>query len=440
MLISDEEYMLLSANGGFHLERNKTLISDYEKCPCGSGKLYGICCEIKDFEWLKDDKGTIYKNVKLSDETMNGLKVVKEQFKETFGRDPKGEDKLFYSVAIKQFNFLNDFIRICREAGVEERYLYAYYCTGLLVTEENKERISDREYDEWEEAVFEFENLTNEGSIDNRINIVQAILLVEEGLTIFLEKAFEQLELGLSKFILDSKNAQVLEVDSFQVCDHKSFIEYCLYKIIKNMDSVSLLISNGHKENALAVVRFLYDIYLNIFVYISDYKLFEEKILPLIGLELGTHVRVNGSKHKIEELATEKKTYTKVSIIELAKQAGKQNPTAMKMYDSLFSELSGYVHVSVLMSDKYFSENDPYYELNEELLAGLLAVFFAYLPLYEIIKLDHVTLELKRDILFLANRLTEQIRRFLVTLKGIEENPVFDLMEEMLNYYEKTAS
>jgi hypothetical protein len=45
-------------------------------CPCGSGKKYGLCCHGKDFEYLVDDDGTIFKSIPMSDEMGEVIAVI----------------------------------------------------------------------------------------------------------------------------------------------------------------------------------------------------------------------------------------------------------------------------------------------------------------------------------------------------------------------------
>ncbi len=419
-----------------HMNNKEKLavISEEMNCPCGSGKIYMDCCKDKRFKWVIDEKGKFHKSLELDEEVFEELEVLRSQFKETFGRDYEENDRVFYSSIIHQLNYFNDFIRTARKAGIEESHIYAYYKTdGLIVTELNKDQLSDKDIEEWREAIYEFEELMNEEFKDNQLNIVQAVLFVENALTNFLEKSFEQVELGLAKFIVDSNGDEFLNLNSFQVLDHKSFMEFCLYKTIKNLNAIKLLFEHGHKENALAIVRFLYDIYLNVIVYSKDVDFFNEKIVPLIGLEKGTHIRQ--SKHKIKDLTTGRVFNTKTTIYQLAQKAKKENPTVFELYESLFSDLSGYVHVNISVAGKYFSENDPYYELNEELIAGVLALLFSYLQLYEVVKLDHVSSKLRKDILYLANKISSEIKPFIEVLKSLEKNPIFNIMNKMLMHY-----
>ncbi len=109
---------------------------------------------------------------------------------------------------------------------------------------------------------------------------------------------------------------------------------------------------------------------------------FEEKVAPLIGLEMGTHVRGitpkgSPSKTKIEEIETGRKFNTRITVQELSDELLRLgNPIAKDLHDLFYGDLSGYIHVNILASNKYFTPNDPYYEIDESMMAGFLAVFF----------------------------------------------------------------
>ena len=57
-------------------------------CPCGSGKNYGRCCFGKDFEYLVDDDGNIFKSIPMSGELAEVIEEQKRKFTEKHGREP----------------------------------------------------------------------------------------------------------------------------------------------------------------------------------------------------------------------------------------------------------------------------------------------------------------------------------------------------------------
>lgn len=168
--------------------------------------------------------------------------------------------------------------------------------------------------------------------------------------------------------------------------------------------------------------------------YSRDLELFNCKIAPLIGLNEGTHIRI--TKHKCQEIKNGKIFDTKMTIYELSQKAQFEVPAVGALYDKLFSELSGHVHVNVLVSEKYFSKNDPYFEFDEDLLAGLLGIFFTLVQLCEMASNDFLELNLKKDILYLSNMLSEKMLEIISLLELVEDDSLFEHIKELLNFYD----
>jgi len=124
-------------------------------CPCGSGKKYQHCCLDKDFDWLEDDDGTLYKAIPLSDEMMELLEEQHEAFVEKHGREPGPDDLLFDGMPPLE-HVEHEMIQAMKEAGVDPAIIYAAEETGLLVTEENQGLLSEQELAEWEAAIDEY--------------------------------------------------------------------------------------------------------------------------------------------------------------------------------------------------------------------------------------------------------------------------------------------
>jgi len=124
-------------------------------CPCGSGKKYGRCCHGKDFEYLVDDDGTIFKSIPINDELAQVFEEQKRKFVEKFGRQPEGSDNLFFDMPPLEHaeHFM---VEAMKQAGLDPAVIYAFEKTGLLVTEANEHLISDVDRAEWEAAVLEY--------------------------------------------------------------------------------------------------------------------------------------------------------------------------------------------------------------------------------------------------------------------------------------------
>jgi hypothetical protein len=130
-------------------------LSQKAPCPCGSGKKYGRCCHGKDFEYLVDDDGTIFKSIPVNDELAQVFEEQKRKFAEKFGRQPEGSDNLFFDMPPLEHaeHFM---VEAMKQAGLDPAVIYAFEKTGLLVTEANEHLISDVDRAEWEAAVLEY--------------------------------------------------------------------------------------------------------------------------------------------------------------------------------------------------------------------------------------------------------------------------------------------
>jgi hypothetical protein len=133
----------------------KRKVAKDEPCPCGSGKQYGDCCYEKDFEYLVDEDGTIFKSIPMSGELAEVLEEQKRKFVETHGREPGPGDNLFFDMPPLE-HVEHYMVEGMKQAGLDPGIIYAFEKTGLLVTEANEHLISDKDRAEWEAAILEY--------------------------------------------------------------------------------------------------------------------------------------------------------------------------------------------------------------------------------------------------------------------------------------------
>lgn len=96
----------------------------------------------------------------------NSVEVLKEQtiaFREKFGRDPGPNDPIFFDPdsdeprPIREADFTEASVEAMRLAAIDPALIYAFKKTGMLVTEENLDKWSQEDLDEWNAALHEFE-------------------------------------------------------------------------------------------------------------------------------------------------------------------------------------------------------------------------------------------------------------------------------------------
>ena len=124
-------------------------------CPCGSGRKYGRCCHGKDFEYLVDEDGQIFKSIPMTNELGEVIEEQKRKFVEKHGREPGPGDNLFFDMPPLE-HVEHFMVEGMKQAGWDPTIVYAFEKTGLLVTETNEHLISDVDRAKWEEAVLEY--------------------------------------------------------------------------------------------------------------------------------------------------------------------------------------------------------------------------------------------------------------------------------------------
>lgn len=125
-------------------------------CPCGSGKKYKQCCLRKDFEWIEDDDGSLFKAMPMSEEMAEVLEDQRQAFIAKHGREPGPDDLVFPDLPHPE-HMEHQMIEIMKEAGVDPAIIYATERTGRLVSEANIDLLSDVELDEWNAAIEEYQ-------------------------------------------------------------------------------------------------------------------------------------------------------------------------------------------------------------------------------------------------------------------------------------------
>ena len=145
----------------------KKKLSPNATCPCDSGKEYGDCCHGKEFDYLVDDEGNIFKSIPMPDELTEVIEQQHQKFVEEFGREPGAEDNLFFDLPHQEV-VEHVMVEGMKEAGLDPAIIYAFEKTGLMVTEANEHLISDVDLKKWDEAIAEYEmkQMDGESSVD----------------------------------------------------------------------------------------------------------------------------------------------------------------------------------------------------------------------------------------------------------------------------------
>lgn len=109
--------------------------------------------------------GSWIKGFPISEELYQAMLEQKQLFIEKFGREPRPEDPLFFEPdsdvpeAISDETLDRMMNEMFNDAGIDPAITYAYHKTGLLVSEENIDFLSEEDLAEWNQAVEEAKEL-----------------------------------------------------------------------------------------------------------------------------------------------------------------------------------------------------------------------------------------------------------------------------------------
>jgi hypothetical protein len=109
--------------------------------------------------------GRYIKEFPMSEELYQAMLEQKQMFIEKFGREPGPEDPLFFEPdsdvpeAISDETLNRMMNEVFNDAGIDPVITYAYHKTGLLVSEENIDFLSEEDIAEWNQAIEEAKEL-----------------------------------------------------------------------------------------------------------------------------------------------------------------------------------------------------------------------------------------------------------------------------------------
>ncbi len=94
-----------------------------------------------------------------------------EAFRKKFGRDPWPDDPIFFDpdanepVPLNLQQYEQDMIETMAQAGISPAFIYAFKRTGRIVTESNRHRLTEKELQEWNDAIDEYQHKVDSGKV-----------------------------------------------------------------------------------------------------------------------------------------------------------------------------------------------------------------------------------------------------------------------------------
>ena len=112
-----------------------------------------------------------HKRMPLHAEAPETIACQLEAFRKKFGRDPRPDDPIFFDPDAKEPVPLNpqqyerDMIETMAQAGINPVFIYAFKRTGRIVTESNRHRLTEKELQEWNDAINEYQQKVDSGKV-----------------------------------------------------------------------------------------------------------------------------------------------------------------------------------------------------------------------------------------------------------------------------------
>jgi len=409
------------------MKENEELPDDNE-CPCGSGKKYKNCCKKKNFKYIQsEEEHKIQRAVPIHPELEKGLRQEKIRFKKLFGRTPGDNDFVLGGVLEKDLKRSYKIMK--REGNVDKAWLYASNKTGLMLSKENMDLLPQREINEFMNSMKEYEKIMKSKVKNNRINELQAIEAVSFMLEHVVNDDISNMIYVLNVFI-NSYSKRKQSKENFIIENIKDFLVFCAYKTTIYLQALQELVNGEYYDNAMATDRTIFEILINIKAYKNEPELFKEKILPVAGVDIGTHRRIN--RNQIEEIETGRIYKYEIQKSQLAEKAGENYK---KLYDTFYRQVSEFIHLDTGAAKNIFKDNDLFDDIDECLIAGFLGAILSLEIIMELIEFEGCENRISKDLKYFSNILLKDILAIIKAVILIDDWEVYKILESTLKEY-----
>lgn len=331
---------------------------------------------------------------------------------------------------------MNELVKIGRKANIPENLLYASYKTGLILNEHNIDLLPDYEYEEWNNALEEYKKLTKNNKYG--INYIDYIKFMNHELKTTWKKYLNESFSLLNGFINDTKE-DYFKYENFKINNINDFIVFCVRRVIKNGEALLNNLQEEHYEVSMSIIRMLYEDLVSINVYINNEDMFKKHIVPLILIEKGIYKRLTDDKGNISnKTAINPKNNEKINYSITLKELSKKSKEEYQiLYNELFKDLSAYTHLNITVKDTYFSNPDPFFEIDRINIAGILGLFFINQIIYELAQTPSINNFIYRDLLFFSDKVKEQLYLLFNCIKDLndKEKKLYEVLIRCTNDY-----
>jgi hypothetical protein len=397
-----------------------------EPCPCESGKKYGACCWKKRFEYHRDKSGTISRVLPLSDEAVEFLKGLRENFRSIFGRYPSGKDKLLPD----QYFASPDDLDAAFDAvpGLRPEIVYAARKTDRVVTEDNWNFLTDAEQAEWQEAIDEYFSRAKSGENPDSI-------YPETPYRRKKRRSHEDVE--IQEILRANLYAAICHAGSFldnaprRKYEIGPFLQY--YFVARTLDTLRTIyriFNERYTDDVWTLLRVVYESYLRL-AFLRKNEIAWKFFMSVAGTQRGTHQYARRQNGKTDYgHIVNSKTGEEVRNFSNREMAKTISALDLDIYERLYPFLSSYSHVSLDPDFQYFTSGEGFHIHKEDdpdmALEFSNIILAAWLS--ELSQIEHITKKVRRDLSYISKR----ISNFEVELIRVRPKETMPLLMKLL--------
>lgn len=319
-----------------------------EQCPCESGKKYKNCCFDKDFEFFENEQGEIIKRIKLDEPIVQDILAKQDaRFRDIFGREKSGNDPIFPdTLLLSEEDYKERVSEMLAMINVAPQIIYAFNKLGYCIVDGLQGKYTEKEVSDWKSAINEYFQV-KKGKI--KIEVSSFVKNVEK-----IETSFEKLKLLYALIIHKyNKELPVQEVNDTEFL--KSYCYFILAKNLKTIKSIEVLINSNLGEDAIILIRSVYENYLQILMAIYAPKQLHDELDAKIGLIQNRYERKKGNFNTLIDRQTKKE----VRFLTGIKRATLNPNTQIEdeaIYSYLYNFLSSFTHPDISTIGQYIGD------------------------------------------------------------------------------------
>lgn len=401
-----------------------------DPCPCGGGKKYKKCCKGKDIAWEQDDVGDFYQVISVNGRLEELVEQLDEDIYKHFERERLPDDPLMlHTLMFSDKDRERKMVEAMEKAGTNPAFIYAYKKTGILITDEMAERVPGSLVDKWDSAVDEYYDFGGDPEEESEDKQFESKLnrLVDD-----IDSLIYLFGICVKKYFNESHPDDAAP-DGAEMLSPVAYMGLNVAMSQRTLRSIKHLIVEGYNEDALKLVRGIYENYLHITL--VKYK--PDSVISLVDAKYGIrdgsfkYLKKNGKedRRKVVRCSNGDVYVSSISGHKMAESSNRKFD--VEFYSLFYKKTSDVVHPSGF-SIRDYVRDDKLSPLDSDWKeeAVIYSVFVGCLISLEIMSINHLPVFLRGDCSTVARRLLAHLIETLEFLKiwsnriGIEQPEV----------------